>query len=145
MCCFKPLCEIIAGVPRLFDLVSVSDPKLRLAFWYALRHTLVADNLDQASRIAYGTRFSRVVTMAGQLIAGARWGGGWCASAVLALFVPASWKAVAFTVHIRRQLYLLTCVPQQFFVVLHTHGACCCCLQSRAPCLEEAASRAAAA
>jgi hypothetical protein len=21
-------------VPRLFDLVSVSDPKLRLAFWY---------------------------------------------------------------------------------------------------------------
>lgn len=90
MCCFEPLCEIIAGVPRLFDLVSVSDPKLRLAFWYALRHTLVADNLDQASRIAYGTRdkrFSRVVTMAGQLITGARWGGGWCASAVLALFV----------------------------------------------------------
>ncbi|WIA08081.1 hypothetical protein OEZ85_007544 [Tetradesmus obliquus] len=69
------------GVPRLFDLVSVSDPKLRLAFWYALRHTLVADNLDQASRIAYGTRdkrFSRVVTMAGQLIAesGTMSGGG---------------------------------------------------------------------
>ncbi|WIA28149.1 hypothetical protein OEZ86_010718 [Tetradesmus obliquus] len=69
------------GVPRLFDLVSVSDPKLRLAFWYALRHTLVADNLDQASRIAYGARdkrFSRVVTMAGQLIAesGTMSGGG---------------------------------------------------------------------
>jgi hypothetical protein len=61
-------------VPRLFDLVSVSDPKLRLAFWYALRNTLVAADLDQASRIAYGCkdkRFSRVVTVAGQLIAGA--------------------------------------------------------------------------
>jgi chromosome segregation ATPase len=65
---------IPAGVPRLFDLVSVSDPKLRLAFWYALRNTLVAADLDQASRIAYGCkdkRFSRVVTVAGQLIAGA--------------------------------------------------------------------------
>jgi hypothetical protein len=61
-------------VPRLFDLVSVSDPKLRLAFWYALRNTLVAADLDQASRIAYGCkdkRFSRVLTVAGQLIAGA--------------------------------------------------------------------------
>jgi structural maintenance of chromosome 4 len=65
----------VAGVPWLFDLVSVSDPKLRLAFWYALRNTLVAGDLDQASRIAYGCkdkRFSRVVTVAGQLIAGAR-------------------------------------------------------------------------
>jgi structural maintenance of chromosome 4 len=67
--------QCLAGVPRLFDLVSVSDPKLRLAFWYALRNTLVAGDLDQASRIAYGCkdkRFSRVVTVAGQLIAGAR-------------------------------------------------------------------------
>jgi len=41
---------------------------------YALRNTLVAKDLEQASRIAYGTRdrrFARVVTVAGQLIAGA--------------------------------------------------------------------------
>lgn len=25
-----------AGVPRLFDLVNVSDNKLKLAFWYVL-------------------------------------------------------------------------------------------------------------
>lgn len=40
---------------------------------YALRNTLVAKDLEQASRIAYGTRdrrFARVVTVAGQLIAG---------------------------------------------------------------------------
>lgn len=62
-------------MPRLFDLVSVSDAKLRLAFWYALRNTLVAADLEQASRISYGCRdrrFQRVVTLAGQLIAGAR-------------------------------------------------------------------------
>ncbi|KAF8072407.1 SMC4 [Scenedesmus sp. PABB004] len=70
-----------AGVPRLFDLVRPSDPKLRLAFWYALRNTLVADSLEQASRIAYGSRdrrFARVVTLQGQLIAesGTMSGGG---------------------------------------------------------------------
>jgi hypothetical protein len=40
---------------------------------YALRNTLVSKDLEQASRIAYGTRdrrFARVVTQAGQLIAG---------------------------------------------------------------------------
>jgi chromosome segregation ATPase len=40
---------------------------------YALRNTLVAKDLEQASRIAYGARdrrFARVVTVAGQLIAG---------------------------------------------------------------------------
>lgn len=60
------------GVPRLFDLVSVADLKIKLAFYYALRNTLVAKDLEQASRIAYGRdrRFGRVVTMAGQLIAG---------------------------------------------------------------------------
>jgi chromosome segregation ATPase len=36
-----------------------------LAFYWALRNTLVAKDLDQASRIAYGgdKRFSRVVTV----------------------------------------------------------------------------------
>lgn len=49
-------------------------------FRYALRNTLVAKDLEQASRIAYGTRdrrFARVVTVAGQLIAG----GCWCSVA----------------------------------------------------------------
>lgn len=53
--------------------MNVADPKLRLAFWYALRNTLVAADLEQASRIAFGCkdrRFARVVTLAGQLIAG---------------------------------------------------------------------------
>ena len=70
-------------MPRLFDLVRCKDDKLRLAFWFALRNTLVASDLDQASRIAYGnrqssSRFGKVVTLAGQLIAesGAMTGGG---------------------------------------------------------------------
>jgi hypothetical protein len=45
---------------------------------YALRNTLVAKDLEQASRIAYGSRdrrFARVVTVAGQLIAGEAGGG----------------------------------------------------------------------
>lgn len=37
---------------------------MRLAFYFALRDTVVADSLDQASRIAYGRdkRWGRVVT-----------------------------------------------------------------------------------
>jgi structural maintenance of chromosome 4 len=67
--------------PRLFDLVKPSDERLRLAFWFAMRNTLVAKDLEQASRIAYGAgrrdaRFGRVVTLAGQLIAGAQADGG---------------------------------------------------------------------
>lgn len=41
------------GVPRLFDLVNADDD-LRTAFYFALRDTVVAKDLDQASRIAYG-------------------------------------------------------------------------------------------
>ena len=50
---------------RLFDLVQVRDSKLRSAFFYALGDTLVAEHLDQASRIAYGgnRRWARVVTL----------------------------------------------------------------------------------
>jgi hypothetical protein len=38
---------------------------VRLAFYFALRDTVVADSLDQASRIAYGKdkRWGRVVTI----------------------------------------------------------------------------------
>lgn len=52
-------------MPRLFDLVKCRDERLRLAFYYAARDTLVAKDLDQASRIAYGAdrRWRRVVTL----------------------------------------------------------------------------------
>jgi structural maintenance of chromosome 4 len=68
------------GVPRLFDLVKCSDNKLKVAFFYAMRNTVVATDLEQASRIAYGQdkRWSRVVTMAGEMIneTGTMSGGG---------------------------------------------------------------------
>ncbi len=53
------------GVKRLFDLVKVPDQTLKTAWYYALSNTLVANDLQQASRIAYGSdkRFSRVVTL----------------------------------------------------------------------------------
>lgn len=38
------------GSQRLFDLVRVKEPALRLAFWYALRNTLVVPDMDSASR-----------------------------------------------------------------------------------------------
>ena len=39
------------NVPRLYDLVRPKDPSYRTVFYHALRDTLVADNLDQATRI----------------------------------------------------------------------------------------------
>jgi structural maintenance of chromosome 4 len=53
------------GVPRLLDLVRVRDNRLKVAFCYAFGNTVVANDLDQASRIAYGAdkRWSRVVTI----------------------------------------------------------------------------------
>lgn len=56
------------NVHRLYDLVRVEDNRVRTAFYYALRDTLVADDLDQASRIAYGAQRYRVVTLGGDLI-----------------------------------------------------------------------------
>ena len=46
----------------------MSDPKVHTAFYYAIRDTLVAQNLDHATRIAYGKQRFRVVTLEGQLI-----------------------------------------------------------------------------
>ena len=62
--------ETPEGVPRLFDLVKCDSPEIRLAFYFALRDTLVAEDLDQASRIAYSgnKRFRRVVTLKGEMI-----------------------------------------------------------------------------
>lgn len=63
--------------PRLFDLVQSQD-KFRPAFYHALQDTLVANDLAQANRIAYGARRWRVVTLAGELIdkSGTMSGGG---------------------------------------------------------------------
>lgn len=42
------------NVPRLFDLIRVEDDRVLPAFYYGLQDTLVAHDLDQATRIAYG-------------------------------------------------------------------------------------------
>ena len=57
--------DLVAGVPRLFDLVRAKDEQVRLAFYFGLRDTVVAESLEQASRIAYGKdkRWGRVVTL----------------------------------------------------------------------------------
>eukprot|EP00052_Salpingoeca_macrocollata_P017972 m.147220 g.147220 ORF g.147220 m.147220 type:complete len:1291 (-) comp20562_c0_seq1:30-3902(-) len=68
------------NVSRLFDLVRVKDDKFLPAFYFALRDTLVAKDLDQATRIAYkgGKAQHRVVTLEGALIdtSGTMAGGG---------------------------------------------------------------------
>ena len=56
------------NVPRLFDLVKTKDENILPAFYFALRDTLVANDMDQATRIAYGKTRFRVVTLQGQLI-----------------------------------------------------------------------------
>ncbi len=50
---------------RLFDLVRCREAALRPAFFYALGDTLVAQDLEQAARIAYGAdkRWARAVTL----------------------------------------------------------------------------------
>ncbi|ONK68794.1 uncharacterized protein A4U43_C05F16100 [Asparagus officinalis] len=67
-------------VPRLFDLITVKDERLKLAFFAAIRNTVVAKDLDQATRIAYGKdiEFRRVVTLEGALFekSGTMSGGG---------------------------------------------------------------------
>ena len=66
------------GVPRLFDLVKPREPKFAPAFYSVMQNTLVAKDLEQANRIAYGARRWRVVTLDGQLIdvSGTMSGGG---------------------------------------------------------------------
>ncbi|XP_053663225.1 structural maintenance of chromosomes protein 4 [Anopheles marshallii] len=65
-------------VPRLFDLIHVEDQRVLPAFYFALRDTLVAENLDQGQRIAYGRQRFRVVTLGGDVIetSGTMSGGG---------------------------------------------------------------------
>ncbi|XP_052868300.1 structural maintenance of chromosomes protein 4 [Anopheles cruzii] len=65
-------------VARLFDLIRVEDERVLPAFYFALRDTLVAENLDQGQRIAYGAKRYRVVTIGGDVIetSGTMSGGG---------------------------------------------------------------------
>ena len=66
------------NVPRLFDLVKAKHDRFKPAFYSVLQNTLVAKDLEQANRIAYGAKRWRVVTLDGQLIdkSGTMSGGG---------------------------------------------------------------------
>merc|ERR1719428_1784086 len=67
------------NTPRLIDMIKPSKPEYKVAFFFALQHTLVANDLDHASRVAYqGKKTWRVVTLQGQLIdaSGTMSGGG---------------------------------------------------------------------
>ncbi|KAJ2777607.1 Structural maintenance of chromosomes protein 4 [Coemansia javaensis] len=66
------------GVPRLFDLVAPADPRFAPAFYHALGDTVVARDMEQARRVAYGGRRHRVVTLDGSVLeaSGTMSGGG---------------------------------------------------------------------
>ncbi|XP_062329142.1 structural maintenance of chromosomes protein 4 isoform X1 [Osmerus eperlanus] len=67
------------GAARLFDMVRVQDESTRPAFYFALRDTLVARDLEEATRLAFQRdKRWRVVTLQGQIIemAGTMTGGG---------------------------------------------------------------------
>lgn len=54
---------------RVFDLVQILDQRFRLTFYSGLFDTLLANDLEQARRIAFGTQTRyRVVTYKGDLI-----------------------------------------------------------------------------
>ncbi len=56
---------------RLFELVKPNDPIFRIAFYYALKDTLVCQNIDTATAIGLGSNGGkryRVVTIKGDLI-----------------------------------------------------------------------------
>ncbi|KAL9925070.1 structural maintenance of chromosomes protein 4-like [Glossina fuscipes fuscipes] len=56
------------NVHRLYDLVHVEDKRILPAFYFVLHDTLVAADLEQGTRIAYGTKPYRVVTLNGEVI-----------------------------------------------------------------------------
>lgn len=66
------------NVHRLYDLIRVEDKRVLPAFYFALHETLVANDIDQATRIAYGSVRYRTVTLKGELIetSGSMSGGG---------------------------------------------------------------------
>lgn len=67
------------NAPRLFDLITPKEPEFAPAFFQVLNNTLVAKDLPQANRIAFGGKERwRVVTLDGKLIdtSGTMSGGG---------------------------------------------------------------------
>src|SRR5699024_5316807 len=56
------------GVPRLFDLIRVNDERFLPAFYFAFSNTLVANDLEQASRIGHSEERHRVISLKGELI-----------------------------------------------------------------------------
>uniref|UniRef100_A0A6Q2Y2R2 Structural maintenance of chromosomes protein n=1 Tax=Esox lucius TaxID=8010 RepID=A0A6Q2Y2R2_ESOLU len=57
------------NIPRLFDMVKVQDESMKPAFYFALKDTLVAKDLEQATRLAFQKdKRWRVVTLQGQII-----------------------------------------------------------------------------
>jgi structural maintenance of chromosome 4 len=66
------------NAPRLFDLIKPKDSRFAAAFYSVLHDTIVAKDLTQANRIAYGAKRWRVVTLEGGLIdkSGTMTGGG---------------------------------------------------------------------
>lgn len=59
-------------------MIEVQDDRVRTAFYFSLRDTLVAKEIDQATRIGYGSKRYRIVTLQGDLIeiSGTMSGGG---------------------------------------------------------------------
>jgi structural maintenance of chromosome 4 len=55
------------NVPRLFDLVKPQDNKFLSAFYHSMRDTLVAEDQEQARRIAFGAKRYRVVSLGGEV------------------------------------------------------------------------------
>jgi structural maintenance of chromosome 4 len=70
--------ETPENCPRLFDLVKPKHNRFSPAFFSVLQNTIVAKDMEQANRVAYGARRWRVVTLEGQLIdkSGTMSGGG---------------------------------------------------------------------
>ncbi|EJD76188.1 SMC family domain-containing protein [Loa loa] len=67
------------NAPRLFDLIRVADPAVLPAFYFALRDTLIADDITAATRIGMGSKKRyRVVTLKGEVVetSGSMTGGG---------------------------------------------------------------------
>lgn len=67
-----------AGTMRLFDLVKIKNEIYRAAFYFALRDTLVCENIDLATQVAFGSPRFRVVVTNGVVIeaTGVMSGGG---------------------------------------------------------------------
>lgn len=59
-------------------MIRINDQKFADAFYFAVRDTLVCEGIDLATRIAYGQKRYRVVTVNGELIemSGTMSGGG---------------------------------------------------------------------